>query len=91
MTEVPYRKFMWGFWLQRVRIHDAETEDRRLEQQPRACILNHKLEAERTNSKWHEFCETSKPMPSDIFPPARPYLLIIPKEPPPGDQVAKTQ
>lgn len=70
-----------GLWLQRVRIHDAGTEDRRLEQQPRACLLNHRLEAERTDSKWHEFCDTSEPTPSDIVPPARPYLLIIPKEP----------
>lgn len=35
-------------------------------------------------------CETSKPVvPSIIGPPARPYLLILPKQPPTGAQVFK--
>lgn len=34
-------------------------------------------------------CETSKPVPSIISPPARPHLLILPKQPPAGAQVFK--
>lgn len=37
-------------------------------------ILNLKQEGGRSNFKWQEALETSKPAPSDIFPPSLPHL-----------------
>ena len=39
-----------------------------------------KPEAESTHGEWHDSFETSKAVPSDILPPTRPHLLILPNE-----------
>lgn len=52
----------------------AERRDDDGSRKPRAHILNHKQEVERTLGMTRGY-EVSKPAPSKIFPPARPHLL----------------
>lgn len=47
----------------------------------RAHISNSKQGAKRADSKWLEPFEASKPAPSDLFPPVRPLVPILSKQP----------
>lgn len=48
------------------------------EQERIAHILNHKQKAEKVDQEWSKSFKLSKPVLSDVFPPARPHLLNLP-------------
>lgn len=54
-------------------------------QELRVHISNHKQEAERANSEWHESFETSKAVLRHTPPLARSHLLILPQWATKGD------
>lgn len=84
---IEEKGFILGFWVspfQRVRVHNGGAEvsgSGHLEQRLRARILNHKQETKTPPWKRWESFESSKSSFSDILPPVRSHVLVLPQTP----------